>query len=268
MNLPPTILGYQVVRDEADIIEENLDFYLSQDIPLVIIDNGSSDGTFELLEKRRKQLASLISKPTTTFDLESLLRFALQKCKTFNPRWMLHIDADHFYDPPSNFGSLFETVEAADSEGANCIVFNEYTFYHTGRDDPKLHKVQDRMRHYRLHLGLDQPRLFRCLPGVDNAHHGGHKIHFDNISLNNFREVGALRHYPLRSFAQGRKKLADRRQRYSSVGKLRGWHQQYDGLVDSGWYVQEPSNLAFWEPGQPLRRDITSTEEDAWPETQ
>ncbi len=65
-----------------------------------------------------------------------------------------------------------------------------------------------------------------------------------------------LRHYPLRSDIQARKKIAERRQRTVRDREERGWHTQYDaveGIQDFPWlaedlYLWTDSSLREWMP--------------------
>ena len=66
MKLVMTLL----LRDEEDIVRENLDFHLAQGVDRVIVtDNGSEDGTVEILreyEARGAGAPARWSPPTTT----------------------------------------------------------------------------------------------------------------------------------------------------------------------------------------------------------
>jgi hypothetical protein len=252
MRQAPYIIGYMIVRNELDIIKEVIDYYISFNIRIVAIDNGSSDGSLEYLAERVKDLRCVTHHPTGEYDLLSLIRLAVGITQSFEPSWILHIDADHFYDPPRRFDGFQDLVRAAEDEGAQCVLFDEYTFYHTGNDNPIITTTQDRMRYYAKHNGLPQPRLFKSIPGIDAYSGGGHYITIGGTPARAFSSRGTLRHYPFRSFEQGRRKLRERRGRYSIEGRRRGWHKQYDALAGDGWFVPNPSGLAFWTPNSEL----------------
>jgi hypothetical protein len=96
-----------LVRNEADIIEANLDYHLAQGVDFVIVtDHGSSDGTDELLHRYEQAGAITVLREEGEQHHQSvrvtrMARLALtQHCAD----WVIHNDADEFWWPLS--GSL------------------------------------------------------------------------------------------------------------------------------------------------------------------
>jgi hypothetical protein len=92
------------VRDEADIIEANLRFHRAQGVDFfVIADNGSTDGTLEILE--RYEAAGLVRLERTNGGIhdmkgqgggeEAITRIASE----MGADWVIHNDADEFWWP-------------------------------------------------------------------------------------------------------------------------------------------------------------------------
>jgi hypothetical protein len=105
------------VRDEADIIEDNLRFHAAQGVDFfVIVDTGSVDGTLETLE--RYEQAELVRLERTVGGIremkaggeEGITRIAGE----LGADWVIHNDADEFWWPAA--GNLKQTFEAIPDE--------------------------------------------------------------------------------------------------------------------------------------------------------
>ncbi len=103
MKLVMTLL----VRNEADIVEANLDYHLAQGVDFVIVtDHGSSDGTAELLRPyERAGVAEVLREDGEEHHqgvrVTRMARLALSR---HGADWVIHNDADEFWWPLS--GSL------------------------------------------------------------------------------------------------------------------------------------------------------------------
>src|SRR5215208_5854536 len=103
------------VRDEGDILEENLRFHHALGVDhFVVTDNGSTDETPEILRRYADAgLVHVISEPGTDYRmagagwLTQMARFAATE---LGADWVIHTDADEFWSPVE--GSLKETLGA------------------------------------------------------------------------------------------------------------------------------------------------------------
>src|SRR5215211_3884954 len=105
------------VRDEADIIEDNLRFHLAQGLDFfVIVDTGSVDGTLEILE--RYEEAGLVRLERTTGGIHDMKRGGEEEITRMavemGADWIVHNDADEFWWPAD--GNLKQTFEAIPEE--------------------------------------------------------------------------------------------------------------------------------------------------------
>jgi hypothetical protein len=92
------------IRDEADIIELNLRYHHAQGVDeFIVTDNGSTDGTREVLERwRERGCLRLITEPDTdAFRDEGhwwVTRMGREGAEV-GADWVLHADADEFWWP-------------------------------------------------------------------------------------------------------------------------------------------------------------------------
>ncbi len=104
-------------RNEADIIADIIDFHISRGVDYVIAtDNGSEDGTTEILEKYGKiGCLHLIREPELTHDQAAwVTRMAQLAAQKYEADWVINSDADEFWWP--NSGSLKVSLAGVASE--------------------------------------------------------------------------------------------------------------------------------------------------------
>jgi glycosyltransferase involved in cell wall biosynthesis len=235
------VLGFISCYNESDIIEDLLRYYEKAGVPVVFIDNGSTDGSGEIAQRyQQREVLEYVRHETDEYDIKEMLNLCLAVVERHHPDWIMHIDADHFYEPGQGFASFHDHVNDAEARECNVIDFEEYAFLPTTADDPAVANVYERMKYYAFRAPdeannpteysslLLQPRLYRYQPGMNISNDGGHTIFYvgDRMRIHPVR--GILRHYLFRSVEQGRRKLRERRARYSRAGRARGWHTQYD----------------------------------------
>jgi hypothetical protein len=103
------------VRDEADILEDNLRYHRALGVDFfVITDNGSVDGTSEVLDRyARAGLAHVIRIETSNLrdnEEDWTTRMARLAATEFEADWIFHDDADELWWPVQ--GTLKEAFEA------------------------------------------------------------------------------------------------------------------------------------------------------------
>ena len=102
------------VRNEADVIEENLRYHLGAGVDFIIAtDHRSDDGTTEILERyERDGLLHLTREPGEAFlQTEWVTRMARLAATRFGADWVINADADEFWWPHS--GTLRDVFAAA-----------------------------------------------------------------------------------------------------------------------------------------------------------
>ena len=102
-----------LVRDERDIVEEQLAFHLAAGVDVAIVtDHASTDGTLEVLERlERGGSVRVLREPDGPFlQREWVTRMARLAATEYDADWVINADADEFWWPRG--GSLREVLEA------------------------------------------------------------------------------------------------------------------------------------------------------------
>lgn len=91
-----------VLRDNADILEANLRYHLARGVDVILAtDNGSSDGTVEILERyRRRGVAEVWHEQPADFDQGAwVTRMARHAATEHGADWVINNDADELWWP-------------------------------------------------------------------------------------------------------------------------------------------------------------------------
>lgn len=99
MKLAITLL----VRDEIDIVRQWMDYHLPLADTMVITDNGSVDGTREILADyvaRHKDKIILIDEPGRDFQQNAWADRMIRACQECGPDWIMNSDVDEFWHVP------------------------------------------------------------------------------------------------------------------------------------------------------------------------
>lgn len=109
MKLVMTLL----VRDEADILEQNICFHLNNGVDFIVATNNNSiDGTKDILEKYRKMgYLYYIDEPGRNLEQDKWVsRMAAMAIDEYQADYLIHCDADEFWMP--NKGNLKDCLLA------------------------------------------------------------------------------------------------------------------------------------------------------------
>jgi hypothetical protein len=107
MKLALTLLA----KNEADVIEANIAYHLGAGVDFVVAtDNGSTDGTLEILERyEREGVLYLIREPSTDFRQGEWVTRMARLAADRGADWVINADADEFWWPRA--GNLKEVLE-------------------------------------------------------------------------------------------------------------------------------------------------------------
>lgn len=107
MQLALTLLA----KNEADVIDANIAYHLGAGVDFVVAtDNGSTDGTLEILERyEREGVLRLIREPSTDFRQGEWVTRMARLAADRGAGWVINADADEFWWPRA--GGLKEVLE-------------------------------------------------------------------------------------------------------------------------------------------------------------
>ena len=198
-----------LVRDEQDIIRENIEFHLSQGVDYIIAtDNRSVDSTADILKEYRDQgLLEYIHEPNDDYNQHAwVTRMARMAFTEFGADWVINSDADEFWWPLS--GTLKSTFESISSD-YNILRADRTNFIPPGNTAYPFYEQMIYAEKYSLN-SLGQP-----LP-AKVAHRGCKKVVVEqgNHKVNGVADPKAadglieILHFPHRSYEQLLNKIA------------------------------------------------------------
>ena len=226
------IVGMVPVYNEADIIKELLTHLINQGIDPVVLDSGSTDGTYEIcqrfLEKGKIKLEQYVS---NKFEWATALRKLYDMALLESPDWVIHSDADEFLESYENNMDLKNAILQVDSEGYNLIQFNVFNFFMTKNDPISENSIKKRMLYYSFHFDFVF-RAWKIYPGILPELKGGHIPVFpSDLKYKVWPKKFVLRHYQFRDKIQALKRINERIERISETPELKtGWHVHYNEI--------------------------------------
>jgi hypothetical protein len=121
------ILAVAFAYNEIDYIAPMVKYYRDQGCELNIIDNCSTDGTYNWLVQNNVRTRQKDTKGT--FNLIKLQQSLLFDIREYKSDWVVYTGIDVYY---SFDNTIAETIEYADKQGYNMIGVQYFNIYNTG----------------------------------------------------------------------------------------------------------------------------------------
>jgi hypothetical protein len=230
MKLVMTLL----VRDEQDIVRENLDFHLAQGVDEVIVtDNGSEDATVEILREYESQgVLRLLLEPTDDYSQGRWVTRMARLAATEGADWVINNDADEFWWPRA--GTLKSVFDRLGDE-VGLVVARRQNFVPRPEDGrPFWERMTLRERESLNPLGKPLPPKLahRAHPEIAVAQ-GNHKV--EGAQLGEPLDDGSIEilHFPMRTYGQFENKIVKGGRAYGRNRELpqrtgRTWRRLYE----------------------------------------
>jgi glycosyltransferase involved in cell wall biosynthesis len=252
--MPVRVLAIVHCYNERDIVAEVVEHLLAQEVDVQLVDNWSSDGSWELAQNlvaanpRRVTAKRFPDQPSDIYEWGKQLAYTAQAAADSHYDWIMHYDADELRESPWPGVSLAAALAFVDSQGYNAVDFTVIDFRPV-RPDPQLNcPLQDRLPFFefgRRPGHFAQIKAWKNQQGVavELAASGGHRADFFGRRVFPLKFLN--RHYPLRSQEQARQKVfRDRLLRFSAEERQqKGWHSQYDQYDKETAFVWEAHKL-------------------------
>lgn len=220
-----------------------------------LIDNGSTDETVELAERRRgRGLIGLESFPRGAGDVYNWRALLIRKeelARELDADWFIHLDPDEIRLPPRHGQTLAQALKGADREGFNAVNFAEFTFLPTVEEPD--HDHADFQRTLRTYYPFaptypHQLKAWKATGAAELAWSAGHKVRFPGLKMH--PQPFPMKHYLFLSVPHAIEKYAERR--YDPDEVASGWHVKRARLTAKDLRLPPASALRVAEPGEDL----------------
>jgi hypothetical protein len=246
-----TVVAFILTYNEEDVIGATLEDLSSQGVSAYVIDNWSTDATWEIARQMLGRPVVGLERyppegPPDYYDLRGLLDRVEALTRTVAADWFTKHDADEIRQSPWPGVTMRDALFRVQAAGYNCADFTVLNFPPTDDSFVPGTRFADHFRHFEF--GSNRP-YFRQLKAWQNrgrpieyARTGGHEVRYPDRRVFPYKFL--LRHYPIRSQRHGERKVfLERQARFLPEARARGWHRQYDGLQPGHRFVRAPESL-------------------------
>jgi glycosyltransferase involved in cell wall biosynthesis len=236
------------VLNEADILPHTLRHLREQGASIHVIDGWSTDGTWEVAAAADSRERFPAAGPDPLNHHQQILTRIEHLAEDSNADWCLYSDADEWRRSPVAGDTLADGVARVDALGFSAIDFRVFQFYCTDDlwDDCGLDDSPE--RYFRYYDESD------CISRIPNRKlwknvgrvvlgGGGHEVVFPHMLISPQRFI--MKHYPFRTPAQARAKVATRIARLDPAERAKGWGSHLDGYHEP--FCWDPARLKFWK---------------------
>jgi glycosyltransferase involved in cell wall biosynthesis len=250
------VVALMAVYNEEDIIYHSIKKLIEQKIHVYVIDNWSTDKTYDILLQYFKNNPYFLgcerfpflqpNENENKFNLAQILEKKEQLANSLDADWFIHCDADEIRESPWEDINLKEAIQYVDQMGYNAIDHTVINFHpidntFTNGDFEKHFKYFD----FGIYLGGFIKTWKKTDQWINLTNSGGHEAQFYGRKVAPFKFL--VKHYPLRSQNHAERKIfMERKPRFMKELKDRGWHIQYNGCKHGDSFIRNPNELILF----------------------
>jgi len=249
------VISIMAVFNEADIIIPSIKYLVNQGIDVYVIDNWSTDGTYELIKNfEGKGLVGIerfpSSGPSSHFIIQDILSRDEKLTQELDADWFIHQDCDEIRASPWPDVNLKDAIYMADKSGFNAIDHTIIEFRPLDNEFKSGSNFENHFHYYEFSKEFAhffQVKAWKNLAiPISLADSGGHQVTFKGIRVYPFKFL--LKHYPIRSQSHGEKKVfKERKTRWYKPEQSKGWHAHYDVISEGHNFLYQREKLEFFE---------------------
>src|SRR5580700_3859851 len=216
------IVALICTRNEELHLARCLDDLHAAGIETILIDHGSADRTLTIAQKYLGTgLLSIETLPWQGhFSLAEQIAMKRKIIDRIDHDWVLHIDADEWLCPPRPRLTLSDSIKWVDSEGYNCINFDEMVFVPWPDEDFTNDAYTRSMTTYYFFEPCPHHFMRAWRRDLKPKMDTGHSLSSSRLKL--YPQNFVLRHYIALSHAQAVQKYVGRQ--FDPAEIARGWH--------------------------------------------
>jgi len=239
--------------NESDVIDMLLQYLLDQGLDVYVVDNWSTDGTYEKIQCYSESVPKRVflerfpeGGRTEYYEWYHQLQRTEEISRKLSYQWYIHYDADEMRVSPWINVSLRDAIYYIDSLGYNLI---ENTVIDFKLTDDKAENLFMKDGYYDFghkETHFLQTKTWKKSDSLQLKESGGHVAVVPEPKIFPLKILN--RHYPLRSMEQAERKIfRDRKPRFEKEKRSRGWHGHYDSIHNKMELISELSGLLKWD---------------------
>jgi GT2 family glycosyltransferase len=261
------VRAYVPVFNEADILPATLDHLLEQGVSVHVLDNWSTDGSWELVCGRADESAITAERfpasgPARVYEWVRLLERIEELAAAATADWLMLVDADELRVSPWPQIKLRDALWAVDDAGFTAVDHTVLLFPPVAESFAPGGDPREHFPYAELWRGAGYaPQIKSWKRGrrpVRLARSGGHEAEFVGRRVFPFNFVDE--HYPLRSQQHAERKIfVERLPRFQPAERARGWHVQYDALAAGHRFLRAPGELERYDSERFVEEHLLET---------
>lgn len=249
------ILAAVSTFNDEDIISQVLQHLLNQEVDVHVIDNWSTDNTAKFIEEFAKENPNRIfitkfpEKPSDKFMWKETLNLKATANINKDYDWIIHYDSDEIRISPWLNSNIQDSISFVDSLGFNAIDFTVLNFEATRDGFSNSDNPEEFFSHFDFGRNAGHTLQIKAWKNlkqeVDLSFHFGHEVLFEGRKVYPLNFL--LKHYPLRSSTQSKRKIfEERKPRYNNATEG-GAHNHYNNITENSDFIKSEKDLFLYK---------------------